>query len=194
MFTDPGLEGWTVFLDLKPAGGGGVNGILDPGRAIDGDRCPWCSTRSLNLPAGDYEVTEVQPLGWDVPVGFDIKQTATVVALGTATQDFANFSTSNGSIEGTVWNDVNGNGDRATRSGDRTANRARSRCDGLYSLTQTPTVCWTAQNSPQQLMPPVTTISSACWREAHRVREVLPPKWTRCPGYSVQQTSQRNRW
>ena len=101
-FTDPGLEGWTVFLDLKPDGGGGVNGILDPGE-------PSTTTDAFgqyhfsNLPAGDYEVTEIQPAGWDIPPGkFDTKQTVTVVALSTATQDFANFSTMNGSIEGTA--------------------------------------------------------------------------------------------
>jgi len=47
-----------------------------------------------NLPTGDYEVTEIQPAGWDIPPGkFDTKQTVTAVALGTAIQDSANFST-----------------------------------------------------------------------------------------------------
>ena len=33
-FTDPGLAGWTVFLDLNPHGGGGTNGIIDLGEPV----------------------------------------------------------------------------------------------------------------------------------------------------------------
>lgn len=106
-FLDPGLADWTVFLDLN------TNGAIDSGE-------PTTLTDSsggysfLNVPAGDYEVTEVQPEGWDVPPTFDIKQTATVKALKTVVQDFANFSLVNGSIQGTVWNDLNADGIRQT--------------------------------------------------------------------------------
>ncbi len=186
VFTDPGLEGWTVFLDLKPAGGGKVNGILDPGE-------PSTVTDALgqysfsDLPAGDYEVTEVQPVGWDVSPGFDTKQTATVTALGTATQDFANFSEFNGSIEGTIWNDINGNGDREL--------------DPVTGLPTEPGLSdWTVfidsnANGVLDGTEQSTTTDAAghynflsVLAGSHRIREVLPPKWAAAPGYSVQQT------
>ncbi len=185
-FTDPGLAGWTVFLDLKPAVGGGINGILDPGE-------PSTVTDALggysfsNLPSGDYEVTEIQPAGWDVPAGFDIKQTATVVALGTATQDFANFSTMNGSIEGTVWNDVNGNGDRATDP--VTGLPAEPGLDGWTVFIDANT---NGSLDPSELS--TTTDAAGHYNfvsvlaGTHRVSEVLPPKWAPAPGYSEQQT------
>ena len=105
-FIDVGLGGWTVFLDLNKSG------ILDTGE-------PETKTDSIgayqftNVPAGDYEVTEVLPEGWEASKGYDSKQTAGVTALGTVVQDFANFSLVNGSIEGTVWLDTDGDGDRA---------------------------------------------------------------------------------
>ena len=40
------------------------------------------------LPAGDYEVFEVVPSGWEVSPGFDNKQTAAVVALQQTTVGF----------------------------------------------------------------------------------------------------------
>ncbi len=113
-FADPGLEGWTVFIDMKPAGGGGLNGIPDPGEPITTTDASG-QYHFSNLPAGDYEVTEVLPDGWDIPPGkWDTKQTVTVKALTTATQDYANFSLINGSINGSVWNDVNIDGVRNT--------------------------------------------------------------------------------
>ncbi len=102
--SDPGLAGWTVFLDIN------TNGSLDatePSTVTDSDGF----YQFTDVPAGDYEVTEIQPVGWDTD--FDIKQTAGVSALTTITQDFVNFSTVNGSVSGSVWNDQNGDGDRA---------------------------------------------------------------------------------
>ena len=101
--TEPGLAGWTVFLDRSPA-----NTVLDPGE-------PSVTTDAnghyefLGLAAGDYEVTEVLPIGWDVSdvPGSDWKQTVEVVALQVSTQNFGNVSFSNGSIRGTVFNDLN---------------------------------------------------------------------------------------
>ena len=106
-FTDPGLASWTVFLDLNN------NRSADPDEPstltdVNG------SYSFSNLPEGDYEVTEIQPAGWDVPKKFDIRQTAAVVARQQVVQDFANFSLVNGSIQGTVWNDLNADGVRAT--------------------------------------------------------------------------------
>lgn len=106
-FTDPGLSSWTVFLDLNN------NKSVDPGEPSTLTDANGSYSFS-NLPAGDYEVTEIQPAGWDVSPTFDIKQTAAVVARQQVTQDFANFSRVNGSIQGTVWNDLNADGVRAT--------------------------------------------------------------------------------
>ncbi|MFO0941496.1 MAG: tandem-95 repeat protein [Pirellulales bacterium] len=104
--SDPVLSGWTIYLDLNK------NLALDAGEPqtlsnADGHY------EFNNVPAGDYEVSEVLPVGWEPTKRFDTHQTATVVALGTAVQDFGNFSTINGSVKGTVWNDLNGDGDRA---------------------------------------------------------------------------------
>ena len=69
----------------------------------------------ISLPAGDYEVVEVLPPGWDVAPTFDSRQTVTVVpGTDTVAGDFANFSNLNGSLRGTIWNDLNRNGARDT--------------------------------------------------------------------------------
>jgi autotransporter-associated beta strand protein len=98
-FVDPGLPGWTVFLDL------------DDDRAL-GLSEPWTTTDAdgryafTGLAAGDYEVTEILPDGWGVARGHDIRQTAAVAPLGTATQDYGNISLVSGSLAGSVWNDA----------------------------------------------------------------------------------------
>lgn len=106
-FTDPGLAGWTVFLDLN---NDRLPGADEPATITAADG----SYSFVGLPPGDYEVTEVLPTGWDVPSRFDIRQTAAVVARQQAVQDFANFSLTNGSIQGVIWNDTNANGIRET--------------------------------------------------------------------------------
>lgn len=106
-FTEPSLAGWTIYLDLdndRALGGGEPSTVT----AADG------SYSFLGLPPNDYEVTEVLPPGWDVPSRFDIRQTASVVARQQVVQDFANFSTTNGSVQGVIWNDTNANGVRET--------------------------------------------------------------------------------
>ncbi|MFM8250395.1 MAG: SdrD B-like domain-containing protein, partial [Planctomycetota bacterium] len=100
-FTEPGLEGWTVFLDFN-----------NDGEVSAGE--PTAITDSVGsyfftgLTTGDYEVTEVLPAGWNVSPTYDVRQTVSVTggALSTA-GDFANFSASNGSIRGVIWNDFN---------------------------------------------------------------------------------------
>ena len=65
-FTEPGLAGWTVFLDLdndRMLGAGEPSTVT----AADG------SYSFVGLPPDDYEVTEVLPAGWDVPSRFDIR-------------------------------------------------------------------------------------------------------------------------
>lgn len=105
-FTEPGLAGWTMFLDL--------NNNLAPDAGEPTTLTDAMGGYSfVNLPAGDYEVTELLPDGWEPTKHFDIRQTAGVVAQQQAVQDFANFSLLNGSIQGTIWNDLNADGIRA---------------------------------------------------------------------------------
>ena len=176
--TDPGLEGWTVFLDID------TNGSLDatePSTLTDAEGF----YRFSDVPAGDYEVTEIQPVGWITEI--DIKQTAGVTALGTVTLDFVNFSTMYGSITGTVWNDQNGNGDRSidpvtglplepglegwTIFLDDNAN-------GSLDATE---VFTTSDASGKYIFPSVLNGN-------HKVREILPSaSWSPAPGFAIQQ-------
>ncbi|MCA9169716.1 MAG: tandem-95 repeat protein, partial [Planctomycetales bacterium] len=178
--TDPGLVGWTVFLDLDQLG------TLDPGE-------PFVTTDASgyyafhDVPAGDYEVTEILPTGWDVAKTYDIKQTATAEALTTVVQDFGNISTSYGSVSGTVWNDVDGNGDRAT--------------DPVTGLPTEPGLeGWTIfvdnnGNGTLDAGEPSTTTNAAgdyvfpsVLQGNHTIREVLPPNWSPAPGFAAVQT------
>ncbi len=177
-FADPGLVGWTVFLDINNSGSVDAT---EPSTVTDAEGF----YQFTDVPAGDYEVTEIQPAGWDTNT--DIKQTATVKALQTVTQDFENFSAVNGSITGTVWNDQNGNGDRSV--------------DPLTGLPTEPGLeGWTVflddnGNGTLDATESLTTTDasgnyvfpSVPWGN-HRVREILPTtKWSAAPGFSVQQ-------
>lgn len=177
--SDPGLAGWTVFLDIN------TNGALDatePSTVTDADGF----YQFTDVPAGDYEVTEIQPAGWDTD--FDIKQTATVQAMQTVTQDFVNVSTVNGSISGNVWNDQNGNGDRAV--------------DPVTGLPSEPGLeGWTifVDDNGNGILDPseISTTTDAAGNYtfpgvlngSRRIREILPSsKWTPASGFAVQQT------
>lgn len=109
-FTEPGLASWTMFLDLNN------NLALDPAEPTTLTDANG-SYSFVNLPAGDYEVTELLPDGWEPTKHFDIRQTASVVAQQQVVQDFSNFSLLNGSIQGTIWNDLNADGIRAIDPG-----------------------------------------------------------------------------
>ena len=104
-FTEPGLNGWTVFLDLD---GNRKLSAVEPATTTAADG----SYGFDELPPGDYEVTIVLPAGWDVPEGYDVRQTVAVQSLHVATQDFASFSDLQGLLHGSVWNDVNIDGVR----------------------------------------------------------------------------------
>ena len=108
-FTEPGLIGWTVFLDLN---GNRLADAAEPSAITDVDG----GYLFADLQVGDYEVVEILPNGWEVATTFDDNQTVTVFS-GTESVafDFANFELSSmvsGSVSGTVWNDLNGNGMR----------------------------------------------------------------------------------
>jgi len=108
-FLDPGIVGWSVFLDLNR------NLAFDSGE-------PTAVTNSLgqytftDLQVGDYELFQVVPSGWEPTLGYDISQTVTVFSgANSRAGDFANFNLSSiipGTIQGTVWSDLNANGVR----------------------------------------------------------------------------------
>jgi len=179
-YTEPGLANWTVFLDLNN------NHALDAAEpsTLTGTDGSYDFT---NLPPGDYEVTEILPAGWDVSPTFDIKQTATVVARQQAVQDFANFSTSNGSIQGTIWNDSNANGIRET---DPTTGAFTE--PGLDAWTVyldlnnnlaadggEPTALTDADGNYSFISVPAGD---------YEVTEVLPSAWNVSPTYDIRQT------
>jgi hypothetical protein len=179
-FLDPGLPGWTVFLDLN------ADEFLDPGE-------PSTLTNAhgeyafANLPVADYEVTEILPEGWDIPPGFDNKQTASVVSGADVVQDFANFSTSHGTIVGTIWNDLNFDGDRAT-----------DLVTGAF--TEPGLAGWTVfldldyDGLPGELEPAAVTDANGDYSFAsvlagvYQLVEVLPEGWGPSPGFGTQQT------
>ena len=181
--TEPGLAGWTIFLDASPA-----NTVLDPGE-------PSTITDAngryhfRNLAAGDYEVTEVLPAGWDIAdvPGSDWKQTVTVAALQTSTQDFANVSFTNGSIRGTVFNDLNAD---AVRNLDSTTGEFSE--PGLSGWTVF--VDLNANNELDASDLSTTTNSDGVYNFIsldagdYEVIEVLPPGWDVSPTKDVKQT------
>ena len=62
-------------------------------------------------------MTEILPVGWDVSPTYDTRQTVAVTAGEVSLAgDFANFTVLNGSIRGTVWNDLNRNSLRDVNS------------------------------------------------------------------------------
>jgi len=63
------------------------------------------------LPADEYEVYEVVPVGWEATR--DNKDNATVTALGQTSLDFGNTNIgSTGSLRGVIWQDENIDGIR----------------------------------------------------------------------------------
>ncbi|MFO0879046.1 MAG: SdrD B-like domain-containing protein [Gemmataceae bacterium] len=179
-FTEPGLEGWTVFLDFNND------------RLVDPDEPTTLTDASghyafRNLAPDDYEVTEVVPDGWDISPGFDSRQTATVVARSEVTQDFANFSLTNGAIQGTIWNDTNVDGVRGTDPDT-----------GLF--TEPGLEGWTVYldlNSDRVFdASEPSTVTDALGHYSflslpvgdYEVIEILPPSWDVSPTFDVRQT------
>ena len=103
-FTEPGLADWTVWVDLNG------DGVADPSED-DTHRCQWHVSRSSACRLGTTMLTEVLPDGWVVSPEFDSQQIVTIEAgKETIADDFANSNILNGSLRGTVWNDLNRNG------------------------------------------------------------------------------------
>jgi len=173
-----GLAGWTVFLDLSN------DGNIDPDEPVTVTDALGQYSFS-DLPAQDYEVTEILPDGWDTNI--DTKQTAEVVALGTVTLDFVNFSLTNGSIRGTVWNDMNVDGIRQTDPSTGAFTEP-----GLADWTIFLDVANFGILDPGEIF----TLTDADGNYgfvslpegSFEVTEVLPPGWNPAPGYDASQT------
>lgn len=173
-----GLAGWTVFLDLSN------DGIIDSGEPVTVTD-EFGQYSFSDLPARDYEVTEILPDGWETD--FDTKQTAEVVALGTVTLDFVNFSLTNGSIRGTVWNDMNVDGIRQTNPSTGAFTEP-----GLAGWTIFLDVANFGILDPGEIF----TVTDAegnygfvsLPEGSYEVTEVLPPGWNAAPTFDTRQT------
>jgi hypothetical protein len=104
--SDPGIAGWTVFLDLN------ANRVLDAGEpsAITDANGLYSFT---GLVPKQYKVREITPAGWDPTIGFDGASTVDVTVGNVTVSDFGNILLAKGTIRGSVWNDVNADGIRA---------------------------------------------------------------------------------
>lgn len=180
-FTDPGLEGWTVYVDLNK------NNMLDPGdrtTLTDGNGAYSFS----GLAAGDYKVGEVLPDGWDVTIGFDAVMDVAVFAVTESSQDFGNFSTVSGSVSGVIWNDLNNDGVRAT---DPVTGEFLE--PGLEGWTVFADLDGNGSLDPGE--PSTVTNSrgeynfvSLVGDTSYQITEVLPEKWYPSPGFDSVQT------
>ena len=105
--SDPGLPGWTVYLDLND------DRAFTPGEpSTVTDAAGFYSF--TGLASGQYRVGEVLPAGWDPTIGGDALNNVDVAAGSVTVQDFGNYNAFGlGDVRGTVWNDVNADGVRA---------------------------------------------------------------------------------
>lgn len=99
-YGDPGLAGWTVFLDLND------NAILDPAEPATVTDVTG-RYRFADLEPNVYKVVEVLPGGWEPARQQSDSDNAEVFSLQETTLDFGNFSASTGGIQGIVFNDLN---------------------------------------------------------------------------------------
>ncbi|MDB5318904.1 MAG: Cna B-type [Phycisphaerales bacterium] len=170
---DVGIPGWTVFIDLN------TNRVRDAGE-------PFATTDANgvynipNLAPGTYKVRDITPSGWDATVGFDGQSAANVVAGKTAVNDFGNFNVASiGSIQGTVWNDVNADGFRASSDVGMSGWTVFLDLDlnGSLGAGEPSTVTDAGGN---YAFPSVVVGN-------YRVAEVLQPGWNTSPGHPVSQ-------
>ncbi|MCA9217813.1 MAG: hypothetical protein KDB27_32310 [Planctomycetales bacterium] len=107
---DTGIAGWKVYLDFNG------DKILDPDEPFEvtdgnGD---YTFTGVLGGVSGevlDYEVQQILPDGWEPGKNSNENLTASVIeGEVTVLEDFWNTPIDSARVEGTVWNDLNGNG------------------------------------------------------------------------------------
>jgi hypothetical protein len=104
---DPGLAGWTVFIDLYG------DGQLDPGDPVAVADASGGYSFS-GLAPGTYTVYEVVPAAWAQSAPAAVGYTVNVTDSTTTTTllDFGNVALPPGSIQGTVFNDLNADATR----------------------------------------------------------------------------------
>jgi hypothetical protein len=104
--TEPGLNGWTVFIDANG------NGTLDAGE-LNAVTNPDGSYTITGVPAGSWQVREVVQPGWAATAPGTATQLVTV-GNGASVSGvlFGNFQRSDGGIGGVVFADLNHNGTR----------------------------------------------------------------------------------
>jgi hypothetical protein len=170
---DVGIPGWTVFVDLN------TNRVRDAGE-------PFTTTDANgvynipNLAPGTYKVREITPSGWNPTIGFDGQATANVTAGKTAVNDFGNFNVASlGSIQGTVWNDVNADGIRAASDVGMSGWTVFLDLDlnGTLGAGEPSTVTDAGGN---YTFPSVVVGN-------YRVTEILQPGWNLSPGHPISQ-------
>jgi len=178
-FSEPGLANWTIYLDMDDSG---TQEPSEPSTLTDENG----NYSFTNLPPDQYKVTEVVPADWEVAKGFDSQQDADVLALAQTTLDFANFSSVNGSLQGTIWHDTNIDGIRNTDpvSGEFTE-------PGLADWTVFLDV--NNNQSLDALEPSALTDASGSYvfvsvpAGNYSLMEVLPSGWEVSPEFDVQQ-------
>ncbi len=108
-WTHRGLSGWTIYLDTND------NNVLDTGEASTTTN--WRGDyRFTSLPAGTYQVREVQKFGWTQVRPIAGKHVIVLTAGQKLKQiDFVNGQL--GSISGMKYEDKNGNGHQDRREG-----------------------------------------------------------------------------
>ena len=103
---EPGLAGWTIYLDLN---GNGQRDTGEPSDLTDANGNYVIG----NVDPGTYTVAEVQQAGWNHTFPSAGVHVVTVSSGQTATRNFGNRQQT-GTVQGVKWNDLNGNGARDT--------------------------------------------------------------------------------
>jgi len=100
---EPAVAGRTVFVDLN------ANGLVDAGeptRVTDAAG----GYSFVDIHSGSYTVAEVVPAGWQTAIGRPSSRSVPVAVGSLNTVDFFDFLPAPGSINGVVFNDIDGNG------------------------------------------------------------------------------------
>jgi protocatechuate 3,4-dioxygenase beta subunit len=102
---EPGLEGWTIFLDADEDGV--LNGEEESTTTDDDGRYMF-----YNLEPGTYRVAEVTQEGWEAtwPVSPPLYHEVQLVTGAFVQKDFGSHDPSHAAIWGVKWNDLNGDG------------------------------------------------------------------------------------
>ena len=99
-FYDPGLAGWTIYLDLN---GNSILDATEPKTTTDADG----AYRFSDLNPDAYEVREILPAGWQSTRQHSDSYGVDILPLQVTVQDFGNYSDAFGTIQGVVFNDMN---------------------------------------------------------------------------------------